>query len=530
MITYSALFYSQEPDSSERKPHGVVTVDISMAQVKNIIESLGLGPKGFGALTTFEGNYLYHPHYQYVTSQKNIRDIALEKNDNDRFILAEKASQKEHGIIEHTSTTTGQAGWFIFEPIPSSGWSLQNTFIKSDIPADITSQRHEIIWIILCSNIFFFLFLFALFYISSHRSVAIWVFSVLSSLVMALSTCAIWFLALNYQSKGDDSGIKLTDKESLNVLQSSYTKAHASKELSPPLFVPTGVYLETVEFTNANYITLTGRIWQKYSDTIPATIPKGFLIGESKNTSIEKIEETLYEGGSVIQWIFSTDIQADLDYSRYPLEVEYLSLHLSPKSSNSNIVLTPDLDSYKLFAPALLPGLDIRTFLPGWEFIESYFSWSTEDINTSFGLAKNFDQENLPELMFKIGIKRVFVDAFISNLTPLIVVLIILYAVTMLPKEIDISRVLGISVSVFFVVVFSHLAIRKTISIGEIFYLEYFFFVVYTAILTVPIKTFNTLLHLKINFLERRNGLVLTIMYWPVLQAIFLGITVLKFY
>ena len=150
--------------------------------------------------------------------------------------------------------------------------------------------------------------------------------------------------------------------------------------------------------------------------------------------------------------------------------------------------------------------------------------------NTNFGVERNFDQEKFPDLYYEIGFKRVFVDAFISNLTPLIVVAIVLFSLLLLPVDIDISRILGVCVSVFFVVVFAHLTIRRNISIGEIFYLEYFFFVIYFAILVVPINAFRMALKIPSRVFEYRNGLVPKVLYWPSILGIFFAITVLKFY
>jgi hypothetical protein len=109
-------------------------------------------------------------------------------------------------------------------------------------------------------------------------------------------------------------------------------------------------------------------------------------------------------------------------------------------------------------------------------------------------------------------------------------VTIILFSVSLLPPTIDISRVLGICVSVFFVVVFAHLAIRRNISIGEIFYLEYFFFVIYFTILLVPVNTFRVSLGISSRFFEYQDGLIPKAIYWPSIMGIFFIITAWKFY
>ena len=132
MVTYSALFYQPEQDGAEKKPAGVVAVDLSLEYfntiMQKIVESSG---KGFGGLTTAAGTYLYHPKKEYVVSGKTLQQIAEQKNDSNRLELAEKAKLGESAVLDHTSTTTGEASWLIAEPVPNSGWSVQNTFLVS---------------------------------------------------------------------------------------------------------------------------------------------------------------------------------------------------------------------------------------------------------------------------------------------------------------------------------------------------------------------------------------------------------------
>ena len=175
MITYSALFYKVDPTNGERYKNGVVTIDISMKQIKNIIESLNIGPSGFGALTTRDGNYLYHPNSNYVLSHKSIRDIADEKGDPDRLELAMRVERGESGVIDHVSTTTGQASWLIFAPIPISGWSLQNTFIKDDLQVDVDALRQQIIFITIIVILFLASLSMLLLRVHKGQPVSIWI-------------------------------------------------------------------------------------------------------------------------------------------------------------------------------------------------------------------------------------------------------------------------------------------------------------------------------------------------------------------
>lgn len=529
LVTYSAVFYEGSSDEKQT-PLGVVTIDISMNRIQSIIESLDLGPSGFGALTTREGSYLYHPNQEYVQNKKNIRDVAREKGDDSRLIIADDIIDGRGGIIDHVSTTTGQASWLIYESAPISGWSLQNTFIKDDLPIDVDSLRKDLIMIIVLTVAFLMSISFLFLQTHYGEKKSVWLFSAACTLCLLVGIGAIWYLALTHYSSNGMPGAKISDKETLRAVVSGYTVKSHEKNLDPPHYVPTGIYVDTIEFQGAHDLLISGRVWQAYAEDYPVEIKKGFSIGRAKNLDIVKVSHVKHNEQEMIQWRFQAMLRVNLDYSRYPLEVEHLNLQLLPTESERSVVLVPDLDAYKLLASSLLPGLDREIFLPGWDFFSTFFVLREEHHNTNFGIKENLDHLALPTLYYHIGIQRVFVDAFISNLTPLIIVALVLFALALLSKEVEIGRVLSISVAVFFVVVFSHLAIRKDIPSGEIFYLEYFFFVIYFCILMVPLNAFRLALNLPSRLFEYKDGLIVQAAYWPSMLGIFFIITACKFY
>jgi hypothetical protein len=136
----------------------------------------------------------------------------------------------------------------------------------------------------------------------------------------------------------------------------------------------------------------------------------------------------------------------------------------------------------------------------------------------------------MPTLYYMIGIQRVFIHAFIANLTPLIVVSIILFSLALQSKTVPIGNMLSVCVAVFFVVVFSHLDIRKNIAAGEIFYLEYVYFVIYFTIILVPMDAFRFALGIRSRFFEYRNGLLANALYWLFVLGVFFVVTVMKFF
>ncbi len=529
MITYSSVFYSTGDLTGGKNPLGVVTVDISMNYIQNIIENIDLGSSGFGALTSRKGVYLYHPVTEYVISKKTIKEVAQEKNDPDRLIMAEKAEKGEGGILDHISTTTQQKAWLVFAPIPLTGWSLQNTFLKNDIEFDVDAFRHQLIWIVLSGLIFVLLALACIQFKIAESRTNQWILVALGSLLIVCSVGCIWEIALRYNPITKNAGTKILDKATLEHVMKEYENRSEKFHLEPPVFVPTGVFIEAIKFTGPNDVSLSGYIWQKYDSGFPEDAGKELMISKASSVSIEKVRSFYQNGVETIQFYFEAEIQQKLTHKTYPIEEELIELRMVHKELDHNIVLTPDLDAYKVRSASQRPGLDKGTFLSGWKILNSYYELRSRDINTNFGIIQNVDKDYLPILYFNIGIQRNFIDAFISNLTPIIIVSIMLFFLMMLADKIDTAKVFSTCIAMFFVIVFSHIDIRGKISAQEIFYLEYFFFITYALIVYVSLNAIGILKQTNNWFYQYNKG-VYTLLYWPVLLSLTLIVTVITFY
>lgn len=529
MITYSSVFYDRDPKTGKKTPLGVVTVDISMDYIKKIIENIDLGSSGFGALISSKGVYLYHPNTDYVISKKTITQVGLEKNDRDRLVMAEKAANGKSGFLDHISTTTHDDSWLVFAPVPLTGWSLQNTFLKKDIVIDVNAYRHNLITIVILLLLSLLLVLVTIYSRQSKRKYNQWVLIFTGSVLILASIGSIWHIALIYNPADKISGIRISDKATLHNILEDYRNRSTKFHLEKPLFVPTGVYIDAIRFSGPNDIFLSGYIWQKYDTDFPKDVSNEFMISKATSVSVQKIGSSFENGNEIIQFHFNAEIRQKLTHRTYPLEVEVIKLQIIHKNIGQNIILTPDLDAYKVRNASQLPGLDKAAFISGWNMINSYFEIRHSDLNSNFGITQTVDKGDFPILYYDIEIQRNFIDAFISNLTPLIIVSVMLFFMLFLMDKIDTAKVFNICIAMFFVIVFSHIDIRGKISAQRIFYLEYFFFITYGLILYVALNSIGWLLQTD-SWLYRYKSNIYTLLYWPILLGLTLLVTVITFY
>jgi hypothetical protein len=537
LITYSAVFTT---GGAKPEKNGVVTIDVSMDQLKQIIRDLKLGPGGFGALTTADGVYLYHPDERLVRQRKTLAQAAQERGDPHRLMLAAAAQARESGILSHRSTTTGARSWLAYAPLPDTGWSLQITFVRNDVPRKVEEVRRQGVWITVALT--GFLASLSLLLLRAHegRTRRLWAGTAAVAVLLLVGIGTVWSLALTHHADPGDDGrtndrddrVEITDRSVLQQQKDRFDRQRRDRKQQALTYVPTGIHIESMELDGSNTVSVAGQMWQKYPLDAPADSPRGVVFNGAKDVRITPIETRVdAANGVVVQRSgFQFNLRTQFDYSRYPLEIERIGIGIGPVERGRSQALVPDLDSYDILLASQKPGLETGLRLRGWTIESTSFVLRPRHENSKFGLESRVDVETFPDLVYEIGLKRIFVDAFISNLTPLIVVAIVLFSLLLLPDSVGIKEILGFSVSLFFVVVFAHLSIRRNIASGQVFYLEYFFLVTYFALLAVPINAFRRSLQVPFPMLEYRGGLVMKVLYWPVTLGIFFLITVLKFY
>ena len=271
-----------------------------------------------------------------------------------------------------------------------------------------------------------------------------------------------------------------------------------------------------MEFLNANDVLITGYIWQNISGLGVWKDVPDFIFPDSKETIIEKVYVNKNTG--FIGWRFKTTLHQQLDYSKYPFDREDIWIRVLSNNSAEN-VLVPDFNSYNSLIPESLPGLGRSFVLDGWEPQKTFFSYRVNSNNTNIGLG-NFANSNAPEFHFNVDVKRNLKSTFNSNLLPIAVVLILLFAIlTMITKGENKTHfgfsshgVLGYCTSILFTLIIAHSSLRTRIPINGIIYLEYFYFVMYIVILVISLNS--------IAFASNRSSIM----------GILLFITLLNFY
>lgn len=169
----------------------------------------------------------------------------------------------------------------------------------------------------------------------------------------------------------------------------------------------------------------------------------------------------------------------------------------------------------------------------------SFFSYRLNSYSTDFGLGdEHRSRLDFPELYFNVGLDRVFLNPFIGNFIPLVVVAFLLFAVLwtvrLEPETSEVmgfnsSAVLGFCAALFFVVIVAHTSLRDSLAAQRIVYLEYFYFVLYVAILGVAVNSIYIASPTAARWIRHEDNLAARLLFWPLVTVSLLWITIVAF-
>lgn len=532
LVVHAHPFYRADASGGEKKPAGVIAAVYSLDGVGRQVASLDLDSMGYGFILTEKGTVVAHPIREYLG-----RDVKeLQETDETLRLISRNMNSGEHQqiFVNHT----GRTSWVFYEQIPSSNWTLGVVFVEDNILESIkTSQRRLLIHIALSVMAFLFFLSILIFRVDKDSSSSLWAVVIVFSILCALGTGFIWHLALEDPPDGGSHGIDVFDKVGLEVAMHKLLQDPEVKQsTNQPIRIPTGIFLQSLRFSSANNVIVTGYVWQDHSDNKTANVSHGVIFPEAEEI---KIEEAYDLDNGVTGWYFRAVLRQQFDYSKYPFDREDVWIRFWPGEFYRNVILTPDFDSYSEMHPDRKPGLERDFVLEGWEIENSYFSYRKNSYTTTFGVDNPSRSNESPELYYNVGMRRNFMTLLVADLTPLVVVALLLFAVLMILTHdtakislygFNASAVLAYCAALFFVLIVSHVSIRQKLAANGIIYLEYFYFVLYLAILTTSINSILFASNTRSGFVHYRDNLVAKLLYWPIILGIIFGITLTVFY
>lgn len=146
MTTYSVPLFKKV--GSERKFVGILTADISLDWLQEIISEIKVYETGYAFLISKTGTIITHPNKDLIMNE-TIFSIASEMNNSDLREIGRRMIRGETSFteIEYYNVADGKLSWISYAPVPINGWSIGIVYPVDEFNADINLLYRTILFI-----------------------------------------------------------------------------------------------------------------------------------------------------------------------------------------------------------------------------------------------------------------------------------------------------------------------------------------------------------------------------------------------
>ncbi len=142
MATYSVPFYKTVDKQKEFA--GIVTSDISLKWLTDIVASIKVFDTGYGFLLSKNGTFVTHPD-KYLIMDETIFSMAETRGDPGLRKTGRDMIHGNSGFIPFMDLISNRAGFMFYMPLDTNGWSLGMFFPADEMMADIRNMNNTII-------------------------------------------------------------------------------------------------------------------------------------------------------------------------------------------------------------------------------------------------------------------------------------------------------------------------------------------------------------------------------------------------
>ncbi len=522
VIAYAAPFTG----AGSGQPTGVTAVFYQLRDIKTKIASLGTSGIGNLFIISPDGRLVYHIDPQVIADGKSVEELATGKQAYLYGPISENYKQVTRGIERVSGEMAGPASWLYFQRIPVTGWLLVVSFIDEGI-VDVAINRQQYVVLLMAILLLALFLALALFF-----AWQVWPFSSLivcaafySSMAVFATGTVLWFyrtaLTVEYANVVSD-GIEL--QRFLDRIEQAARARHEK----PPLQVPTGVLINTIDLKTFGFVFFTGYLWQRFGADIPANFERGVNFPQAHDIDMKQSYSHQKDDITIIGWEVNGKLTQEDTYAKYPFDRKRIKIVMESADETRNVVLVPDLASYPVTSPSSRPAFNESFLSTGLYVIKTFFSFDTYAPKTNLGMSDVAPIERI-QCSYNILLNRNLLHSFIIFFLPLLVVLFMAFALLYYlerryQKDKPPITLISIYSSLFFTALIGHQLFRRQFDISIVTYIEYFFFCIY---LTVPLLIFYGLYLVK---RTNTNDKRFRFLFWPAQTTFWFVVTAILFY
>ncbi|MBU2508244.1 MAG: SpoIIE family protein phosphatase [Bacteroidetes bacterium] len=153
MSTFSVPFYKYK--NGEKIFWGIVTIDISLEWLEDIIAGVKIFNTGYAFLLSGEGNVVTHPNRDYIMNS-SIFSIAEKFNQPELNSIGMDMKSGQSNLLKLNRFENNEDIWISYKSLPSNGWSLAIAFTEDELFADLRFLQFALLIISIIGGAFLF--------------------------------------------------------------------------------------------------------------------------------------------------------------------------------------------------------------------------------------------------------------------------------------------------------------------------------------------------------------------------------------
>src|SRR3712207_2078973 len=129
--------------------------------------------------------------------------------------------------------------------------------------------------------------------------------SALMSLAFLIVLSGMWVRVYTAPPAPDPADTVVTTPEEVRRYLAAHVPAPEDGS-EPPVFIPTGLYIEAIEFNGPYNVDVSGYIWQRYPNDLPDDLDKGVVMPEAEQATFQEVYRAQQGNEELIGWSFTT--------------------------------------------------------------------------------------------------------------------------------------------------------------------------------------------------------------------------------
>ena len=532
------FYYSDGPKKGQVR--GIIDFSLEVGDFKRLVQRLSVGKTGYTYISSANGTFIAHPDSSFI-GLKNLDSLIETTSSVGEKRAFEAIKSGQTGRLNYSDEAEGGQILFFYDQVDTSGWGLGVAFFKSDLINAQKATHRRFINMMLTVSLIFVIGLALYFGRDYLDRQEIEVLSIIASLLLFANVFLVGAMQHSLKTTvAANESRPIVANSALDSFMEQETLRANTLKIEPSTAVPTGIYIERMDFEDSYNVNIGGVVWQKYPESIVDKTEIGFRFPQmspfAEASYIEESYREVIDGKEGVEsyllvgWDFRVTLRLNLEYKDFPFDKRHLDIKLSPMSRMNNIILVPDLSGYAATGQSKKSGISPEIKLTGNEIVETYFNFSVDDYDTDFGFDQSGLQQHVPALHFNVHQKRLLLNAFVTYLIPIIVTLSLIYILILACRKTEERQgIIESMAAFFFVLIFSHIDLRKDIVTADLIFIEYFYFITYLMII---LSTFNLISYTKnrTGIFDFNDNQIYRTIYFPFFFALLLIVMLIKFY